>query len=79
MALTCLMYAALSSSWSLFCGSHALPVAEHPVLRHRRHASALMLELPWWAAIALGAGRRRRSAMLMGAAVLHLRGTYFAC
>ena len=80
MALTCLMYAALSSSWSLFCGStRYLSLATPAFFGIGAYTSALMLESSgWWAAIALGAAIAAGVAMLMGAAVLHLRGTYFA-
>lgn len=80
MALTCLMYAALSSSWSLFCGStRYLSLATPAFFGIGAYTSALMLEASgWWIAIALGAAIAAGVAMLMGAAVLHLRGTYFA-
>ena len=80
MALTCLMYAALSSSWSLFCGStRYLSLATPAFFGIGAYTSALMLESSgWWAAIALGAAIAAGVALLMGAAVLHLRGTYFA-
>lgn len=80
MALTCLMYVALSSSWGLFCGStRYMSLATSAFFGIGAYTSALVLgELSWAAAIALGAGLAAAVAVLMGAAVLHLRGTYFA-
>lgn len=80
MALTCLMYVALSSSWGLFCGSSRyLSLATSAFFGIGAYTSALVLEqLPWLSAIALGAGIAAVVAVVMGAAVLHLRGTYFA-
>ena len=80
MALTCLMYVALSSSWALFCGSSRyLSLATSAFFGIGAYTSALALEpLGWGAAIALGAGIATVVAVVMGAAVLHLRGTYFA-
>ena len=80
LALTCLMYVALSSSWALFCGStRYLSLATAAFFGIGAYTSAIVLEgLGWWAAIALGAGIAALVALVMGAAVLHLRGTYFA-
>jgi branched-chain amino acid transport system permease protein len=80
MALTCLMYAALSSSWSLFCGStRYLSLATSAFFGIGAYASAILMETVGWAgAIVLGAALAAAVAVLMGAAVLHLRGTYFA-
>jgi branched-chain amino acid transport system permease protein len=80
MALTCLMYAALSSSWGLFCGStRYLSLATSAFFGIGAYTSALVLEqLSWFAAIGLGALIAAGVAVVMGAAVLHLRGTYFA-
>ncbi|MFT3817268.1 MAG: branched-chain amino acid ABC transporter permease [Rubrivivax sp.] len=80
LALSCLMYAALASSWSLFCGAtRYLSLATSAFFGIGAYTSALTLEqLPFGAAIALGAGIAAMVALLMGAAVLHLRGTYFA-
>ena len=80
MALTCLMYATLSSSWGLFCGStRYLSLATSAFFGIGAYTSALTLEqLPWLAAIGLGAALAAGVALVMGAAVLHLRGTYFA-
>ena len=80
MALTCLMYAALATSWSLFCGStRYLSLATSAFFGIGAYVSALGLEsLGWFAAIGLGALIAAAVAVVMGAAVLHLRGTYFA-
>ncbi len=80
MALTCLMYVALATSWTLFCGAtRYLSLATAAFFGIGAYASALTLEqLPWLGAIALGAGVAALLALVMGSAVLHLRGTYFA-
>lgn len=80
LALTCLMYTALATSWSLFCGStRYLSLATSAFFGLGAYSSALALDqLPWVAAIALGAALAAAVAVVMGAAVLHLRGTYFA-
>jgi branched-chain amino acid transport system permease protein len=80
MALSCLMYATLSSSWSLFCGStRYLSLATAAFFGIGAYTSALALgTLPWLGAIALSAALAAAVAVAMGAAVLHLRGTYFA-
>jgi branched-chain amino acid transport system permease protein len=80
LALTCLMYVALSSSWALFCGfTRYLSLATSAFFGIGAYASALVLgTLPWAQAILLGAGIAMAVALVMGAAVLHLRGTYFA-
>ncbi|MFO6421039.1 branched-chain amino acid ABC transporter permease [Hylemonella sp. W303a] len=80
MALTCLMYVALSSSWGLFCGStRYLSLATSAFFGIGAYTSAILLgDFNWITVIAIGAGIAVVVAILMGAAVLHLRGTYFA-
>jgi branched-chain amino acid transport system permease protein len=80
LALSCLMYIALATSWSLFCGTtRYLSLATAAFFGLGAYTSALALEqLPWPAVIALGAAVAAAVALVMGAAVLHLRGTYFA-
>lgn len=80
LALACLMYVALASSWSLFCGStRYLSLATAAFFGIGAYTSALVLEsLPWLVAVGLGALVAAAIALVMGAAVLHLRGTYFA-
>jgi len=80
MVLTCLMYVALSTSWALFCGTtRYMSLATAAFFGIGAYAGALSLELlPWGLVILLGAALAAGVAALMGAAVLHLRGTYFA-
>jgi len=80
LGLSCLMYATLSSSWSLFCGStRYLSLATSAFFGIGAYTGALVLgQLPWLAAIALGGAIAASVAVVMGLAVLHLRGTYFA-
>ena len=80
LALTCLMYVALSTSWSLFCGTtRYLSLATAAFFGLGAYTSAILLQqLGWIQTIALGALVAAAVAVVMGAAVLHLRGTYFA-
>ncbi len=80
MALTCLMYVALATSWTLFCGAtRYLSLATAAFFGIGAYVSALTLDqLPWLVVIALGGLIAALVAVLMGSAVLHLRGTYFA-
>jgi branched-chain amino acid transport system permease protein len=80
LALTCLMYVTLSSSWSLFCGTtRYLSLATAAFFGIGAYTSALTLEqASWLVTIGLGAAIAAGVALVMGAAVLHLRGTYFA-
>jgi branched-chain amino acid transport system permease protein len=80
MALTCLMYVALSTSWGLFCGStRYLSLATSAFFGIGAYTSAVTLDsVPWLESIAMGAFLAAAVAAVMGAAVLHLRGTYFA-
>jgi branched-chain amino acid transport system permease protein len=80
LALSCLMYVALATSWTLFCGTtRYLSLATAAFFGIGAYTSAITLEhLPWGVAIALGAGVAALLAVVMGSAVLHLRGTYFA-
>ena len=80
MALTCLMYVALATSWALFCGTtRYLSLATAAFFGIGAYTSALFIDsLGWWPVIAAGAGVAALVAIVMGSAVLHLRGTYFA-
>jgi branched-chain amino acid transport system permease protein len=80
MGLTCLMYVALATSWSLFCGTtRYLSLATAAFFGIGAYTSALTLDaLPWPVVVALGAAVAAAVALAMGSAVLHLRGTYFA-
>jgi branched-chain amino acid transport system permease protein len=80
LALTCLMYVALSSSWALFCGTtRYLSLATSAFFGIGAYTGALLIgQVSWLPAIGLGALLASAVAVVMGAAVLHLRGTYFA-
>jgi branched-chain amino acid transport system permease protein len=80
MALTCLMYIALSSSWGLFCGlSRYLSLATSAFFGVGAYSCALLLEkIGWVPAILAAAAITGILALVIGLAVLHLRGTYFA-
>jgi branched-chain amino acid transport system permease protein len=80
LALTCLMYTALATSWSLFCGStRYLSLATSAFFGIGAYTSALALaHIGWIGAIVLAAALAAVVAIVIGAAVLHLRGTYFA-
>jgi branched-chain amino acid transport system permease protein len=80
LALTCLMYIALATSWSLFCGTtRYLSLATAAFFGIGAYTGALTIETQGWAgAIGLGALIATAVAAVMGALVLHLRGTYFA-
>jgi len=80
VALTCLMYVALATSWSLFCGAtRYLSLATSAFFGVGAYTSAILLNtLPWPLVILGGAAVATLVAVVMGAAVLHLRGTYFA-
>jgi branched-chain amino acid transport system permease protein len=80
LALTCLMYVALSSSWALFCGTtRYLSLATAAFFGIGAYTGALMLEqAPWLVSVAAGAALAAAVAAFMGLLVLHLRGTYFA-
>ena len=80
LGLTCLMYVALSSSWALFCGTtRYLSLATSAFFGIGAYTCALGLEqFGWLQSVAMGAGLAVLVAVVMRAAVLHLRGTYFA-
>jgi branched-chain amino acid transport system permease protein len=80
VGLSCLMYVALSSSWALFCGStRYMSLATSAFFGVGAYTSAVFLgQLSWAESIALGAALSAVLAVVIGAAVLHLRGTYFA-
>jgi branched-chain amino acid transport system permease protein len=80
MALTCLMYIALSTSWALFSGSSRyLSLATSAFFGIGAYTTAVALgDQPWIITIALGGAIAALTALVMGMAVLHLRGTYFA-
>ena len=80
LALVCLMYIALATSWAMFCGAtRYLSLATSAFFGIGAYTCALTLDqLPWLQAVGLGALLAAGVAVVMGAAVLHLRGTYFA-
>ncbi|MDM0056382.1 branched-chain amino acid ABC transporter permease [Variovorax fucosicus] len=80
VALSCLMYVALATSWSLFCGAtRYLSLATSAFFGLGAYTCATLLGvLPWPLVILCGAALASVVAVVMGAAVLHLRGTYFA-
>ncbi|SFM29274.1 branched-chain amino acid ABC transporter permease [Variovorax sp. OV329] len=80
LALACLMYIALATSWSMFCGAtRYLSLATSAFFGVGAYTSAVLLDvLPWPLVVACGALVAAIVAAVMGAAVLHLRGTYFA-
>lgn len=80
LALACLMYIALATSWSMFCGAtRYLSLATSAFFGVGAYTSAVLLGvLPWPLVVASGALVAAFIAVVMGAAVLHLRGTYFA-
>ena len=80
LALACLMYIALATSWSMFCGAtRYLSLATSAFFGAGAYTSAVLLDvLPWPLVVASGALVAAIIAVVMGAAVLHLRGTYFA-
>ena len=80
LGLSCLMYIALATSWALFCGStRYLSLATSAFFGIGAYSGALALDrLPWAGAVLLGATIATGVALVMGALVLHLRGTYFA-
>lgn len=80
LALTCLMYAGLAVSWAMFSGpTHYLSLATSAFFGIGAYVTAWGLEtLPYPAAVLLGGVLAAAFAALVGAAVLHLRGAYFA-
>ncbi|XAH23722.1 branched-chain amino acid ABC transporter permease [Xylophilus sp. GW821-FHT01B05] len=80
VVLSCLMYIALAVSWSTFCGAtRYLSLATSAFFGLGAYATAMLVEvLPWPLVVLAGAAIATVVAVAMGAAVLHLRGTYFA-
>ena len=80
LALSCLMYAGLAVSWAMFSGpTHYLSLATSAFFGIGAYVTAWGLEaLPYPAAVLLGGLLASAFAALVGAAVLHLRGAYFA-
>ena len=80
LALTCLMYAGLAVSWAMFSGpTHYLSLATAAFFGIGAYVTAWGLEvLPYPVAVLLGGLLASAFAALVGGAVLHLRGAYFA-
>jgi branched-chain amino acid transport system permease protein len=80
LALTCLMYAALAVSWAMFCGAtNYLSLATSAFFGIGAYVTAWGLAtLSYPVAVILGGLAAAAFATLVGAAVLHLRGAYFA-
>jgi branched-chain amino acid transport system permease protein len=80
LALSCLMYVALASSWAMFCGAtNYLSLATSAFFGIGAYVTAWGLgTLPYALAVPLGGAVAALFAALVGAAVLHLRGAYFA-
>ena len=80
LALACLMYVGLATSWSMFCGAtRYLSLGTAAFFGVGAYASAVLVEsLPWVLVVASGALVAVLLAVVMGFLLLHLRGTYFA-
>ena len=80
MALTCLMYIGLASSWSMFSGAtNYLSLATSAFFGIGAYVTAWGYELlPYAVVVPLGGLVAAAFAALVGAGVLHLRGAYFA-
>jgi branched-chain amino acid transport system permease protein len=80
LALACLMYVGLAVSWSMFSGAtNYLSLATSAFFGIGAYVTAWGFEtLPYAVVVPLGGLVAAAFAALVGAAVLHLRGAYFA-
>jgi len=80
LTLTCLMYVGLAVSWSMFSGAtNYLSLATSAFFGIGAYVTAWGFEtLPYALVVPLGGLAAAAFAALVGAAVLHLRGAYFA-
>ena len=80
LALTCLLYVGLAVSWSMFSGAtNYLSLATSAFFGIGAYVTAWGFEsLPYALVVLLGGLAAAAFAALVGAAVLHLRGAYFA-
>lgn len=81
LALSCLMYAGLAVSWAMFCGAtNYLSLATAAFFGLGAYVTTWTSGglLPYGIAVLLGGLLAAAFAALVGAAVLHLRGAYFA-
>ena len=80
LALSCLMYVALATSWAMFSGAtRYVSLGTSAFFGLGAYVSAwTVAATPWPLVIAGGALVAAAFAALAGLAILHLRGTYFA-
>ncbi|RJF91939.1 branched-chain amino acid ABC transporter permease [Noviherbaspirillum saxi] len=80
LAMTCMMYSALAVSWSMFSGAtRYLSLATSALFGLGTYTTAMAMQhLPWPVLIFAGGLVASLFALIAGAAVMHLRGTYFA-
>ena len=80
LALTCLLYVGLAVSWAMFSGAtNYLSLATAAFFGIGAYVTAWGFEsLPYALVVLLGGLTAAAFAVLVGAAVLHLRGAYFA-
>ncbi|WP_225984618.1 branched-chain amino acid ABC transporter permease [Noviherbaspirillum aerium] len=80
LAMTCMMYSALAVSWAMFSGTtRYLSLATSALFGLGTYTTAMAMQhLPWPLLIAGGGLVSALFALLVGSAVMHLRGTYFA-
>ena len=80
LALSCVMYAGLAVSWSMFCGAtNYLSLATAAFFGLGAYVTAWGAgALPYGVSVLAGGLVAAAFAALVGAAVLHLRGAYFA-
>jgi len=80
LALSCLMYVALATSWAMFSGAtRYVSLGTSAFFGLGAYVSAwTVAAAPWPVVIAGGALVAAAFAALAGLAILHLRGTYFA-
>jgi branched-chain amino acid transport system permease protein len=80
LTIACLMYAGLAVSWAMFSGpTHYLSLATAAFFGIGAYVTAWgVATLPWPLCVAGGGLVAAAFAALVGAAVLHLRGAYFA-
>lgn len=80
LALSCLMYVALATSWAMFSGAtRYVSLGTSAFFGLGAYACAWTLDwLPWPVVVLSGAAVAAAFAGLAGVAILHLRGTYFA-
>ncbi len=80
LTLSCLMYAALAVSWAMFSGAtHYLSLATAAFFGLGAYVTAWGVATLPWPVVVIGGGLVAAAfAALVGSAVLHLRGAYFA-